>query len=186
MLRFAFGFFLAMILSFVVTGFYLGYYKKVDKSLGDSPPLHLLGLEQQGSYHLANQGIELVEAFAKTHNIPCPQSFGMYFDDPEKVEAEQLRSFVGCVIDRPLNEVKLPEGWSQRRLDTEKSYLAEFDGSPALGPLKVYPEVKAWFKKNHLVYPYSLEIYQMTGSRFKTRYIFPIPINKVVPESLQL
>ncbi|MAF91776.1 MAG: hypothetical protein CL674_10945 [Bdellovibrionaceae bacterium] len=184
MLKFAFGFFVAMILSFVGTGVYLGYYKSVDTSIATPVELHLLGKEVNGPYHLVNKTIEEVESFTKAQNIPCPRSFGMYFDNPEIVEAEKLRSFVGCVIDEEL--AVTPEGFKQESPKIEKAYMATFTGSPALGPLKIYPDARDWFEKNKLVFPYTLEIYRINDSQFKTEYIFPIPIEKVIPETLKL
>ncbi|MEC9282192.1 MAG: GyrI-like domain-containing protein [Bdellovibrionota bacterium] len=184
MLKFAFGFFVAMILSFVGTGIYLGYYKNVDTSIGTPVELHLLGKDVTGPYHMVNKSIEEVEAYTRENNIPCPRSFGMYFDNPEQVEPEKLRSFVGCVIDQKLTEA--PVDFRQESPKIEKAYMASFTGSPALGPLKVYPEARDWFERNKLVFPYALEIYLIKDSHFKTEYIFPIPIEKVIPESLKL
>ena len=79
-----------------------------------------------------------------------------------------------------------PEGFKQESPKIEKAYMATFTGSPALGPLKIYPDARDWFEKNKLVFPYTLEIYRINGSQFKTEYIFPIPIEKVIPETLKL
>lgn len=185
MLKFALGFFVAMILSFVVTGIYLGYYKGVDVKIESPQELALLGIESKGPYHLINEKIEKVETWAKENSINCPQSFGVFYDNPEKVEPEELKSFVGCVLDEK-TQSELPESFSQKTIQPKKAYTAVFEGSPALGPLKVYPEAKDWFEKNKLQFPYSLEIYTLRDGSFKTKYIFPIPIEEVNPEKLKL
>lgn len=184
MLKFAFGFFVAMIISFLGTGIYLGYYKNVNTSISTPTVKYLLGKEVVGPYHMVNKYIEEVEAFSKEQNIACPKSFGMYYDDPQKKDPEDLKSFVGCVLDEPVSIDN--ENFISKTLKIEKAYMATFEGSPALGPLKVYPDAKEWFERNKLVFPYALEIYLIRDSSFKTEFIFPIDLNKVVPESLRL
>lgn len=185
MLKFSFGFIVAMLISFVITGIYLGYYKSVDVQLGNTTELHLLGIPVTGPYHLANESIEKVEKWAKENNIDCPKSFGMYLDKPEHVEPEKLKSFVGCVLEDKTSLV-IPETYEQKTIKSLKAYIANFKGSPALGPLKVYPDASEWFEKNKLQFKYSLEIYSLMDGSFQTQYIFPIPIEEVNPDKLRL
>lgn len=185
MLRFALGFFVAMIVSFVATGIYLGYYKPVDIRIDSPPKFYLLGVENTGPYHLVNEKIEEVEFWVKAHNVACPKTFGMYLDDPELVEPEKLRSFVGCLVDKK-PEITFPSSYQYKELSINKAYIAFFTGSPALGPLKVYPEAKDWFSKNNLRWQYSLELYKLQDEKFETEYLFPIPANEVNVNKLRL
>ncbi|MFK8139225.1 MAG: GyrI-like domain-containing protein [Bdellovibrionales bacterium] len=170
------GFALAMFTSFIVTGFYLGYYKSVIFSNESNIELHLLYMEHLGPYHLINEKIESVEAWTNSNNIECPLSFGEFFDDPEKQVPEKLNSHAGCVVDEKPS-MDLPDNIKYKVLSIESALVAKFEGSPALGPLKVYPEAKDWFAKNKKPWDRSLEIYFLKDGNFSTKYIFPIDLD---------
>jgi hypothetical protein len=183
MLKFAFGFFVAMIVSYLVTGIYLGYYKNVNTAIITPETYILLGKNVTGPYNEANQYIEEVEKWAKENSVDCPKSFGQYLDDPQKIEPEKLRSFVGCVLDSELSETG---PYQLKHVKIEKAYSAKFGGSPALGPLKVYPDVYDWFKQNNILFPFALEIYTLNEGKYSTLYLFPIPVDEINTDKVKL
>jgi DNA gyrase inhibitor GyrI len=161
---------------------HLGAFKSVlitEKTLG---PLELIYKDHMGAYHKVSPLISEVETWAKSKDLNCTRTFGEYFDDPRSVEEGRLRARVGCVVDKipenlqsemtaaELKTVVIPEG---------KYVTAVFEGSPAIGPMKVYPKIEDYFAAKGLhenVFSSSvLEIYVVhSETAVTTTYLFPI------------
>ncbi len=170
-----FGLLLAVFIFIVIR---TGYFKPVNINSGDQGPFVLVYQIHKGPYHKIAPVIDSVEAFFNQQGLPCPLTFGRYLHDPNTTPHDRLESHGGCAF--PANNEKLAELAQQKDLTIEplekKEYVvAQFDGSPSIGPLKVYPYVKNWMEK----YGYSItgpviEIYQTTGpDSLHTRYLFP-------------
>ncbi len=88
------------------------------------------------------------------YKIDTYKGFGIYFDNPGTVETENLRSYVGCVIENKDLE-KLDEVKNEFEVEQypEKEYIvAEFPYKGKLSVifalLKVYPAFKTFSEKN--------------------------------------
>lgn len=186
MMKWALGTFvlsLLAILTFVLIR--TGYFKEVTISSGFKGPYTLAYREHIGPYHKIPPVITSVESFFKNNDRPCLMAFGRYFDNPDEVDHDRLRSQGGCIFPgRPqdteffLSSLKAPP--SAFKIETDflekKEYiLATFNGSPSVGPLKVYPKVTEWMDK----YGYSIagpviEIYKtLPDETVLTTYLFP-------------
>lgn len=154
----------------------LGFFKDVVINEQPMPEMHLVYLEHVGSYHKILDALEKVEAWAKNANIDCSKSFGHFLDDPEVVEHERLRSDVGCIIDQSKSD--LPEGFKTKTLPAGKYLVAEFMGSPAIGPMKVYSKARRQFIDRNLTPPEDvIEIYHRLDEKsMKTIYLFRLPL----------
>lgn len=130
---------------------YLGYFKPVLIEEKTVPAMHLLYKEHFGPYHKIAPVIEEVEHWAREQKIDCSKSFGYYLDNPDVVEEGRLRSWGGCLIDAntALPPV-LPEGFKTAELPEHKYVVATFEGSPAIGPQRVYPRVYDYVEKRRL------------------------------------
>ena len=131
----------------------------------------------RGPYHKIAPVIDSVENFFKENKVNCPLAFGRYLHDPDSVPHDRLESHGGCAFPQISEELKKLAEEQKLQIDTieKKEYLvAHFEGSPSVGPLKVYPYVEEWMAK----YGYKkkgsvLEIYQTTGEdSLHTRYLF--------------
>jgi AraC family transcriptional regulator len=164
---------------FIVTLFYrLGGHKSVSIERIENPqPIALLGHSHIGPYHKINTVITMVESWANQHNLPCLRSFGEYYDDPRTKDEARLRSFGGCVLDGieslSLSE-KPPEGFEIKTLPIGSYVVAKFEGSPSIGPMKVYPKVQKWLDEQGLIMDGSvIEMYTIKGDRDAlTEYFF--------------
>ncbi len=154
-----------------------GYFKPVTITSGQQGPFFLAYKTHEGPYHKIAPVIDGVEQYFKSKNIDCPFAFGRYLHDPNTVPHDRLLSHGGCVFPILSSEVKaaLLEGELQLEEVEKKEYLvAHFEGSPSVGPLKVYPYVQQWLEK----YGYKqegpvIELYQTTGEdAVHTRYLF--------------
>ena len=154
--------------------YYLGAFKSVEISHAERPAMKMIFKEHVGSYHKIVAVIQEVETWAKSKNIDCTQSFGEYIDDANMVEEIRLRSRGGCIVkDIPAD---LPEGFKSQEIP-ERSYVtAIFEGSPGIGPVKVYPKAAAYMTEKGLVIDGPvIEIYVIHSEKeMTTTYLFPL------------
>lgn len=154
---------------------YLGAFRSVQLSDGPVPAMTLIGKEHVGPYHKIVPVIQEVETWAKEAGLDCTRSFGLYLDDPEEVDEPRLKSFGGCVLaDAKVPE--LPEGLSVRVFSAPHFVKALFEGSPGIGPFKVYPRVKEYIHaKGFHPLPSVLEVYIVHSAKaMTTTYYFPV------------
>lgn len=174
----AFAITLGILLIFAAVIVYrTGYFKEVKISSGTQGPFILAYKVHRGPYHKIVAVIEDVEELFKKMNLPCPLAFGRYLHDPNTLEHDRLESHGGCALTNITHATKEKleqEGLTLETLPKKEYVVASFDGSPSMGPFRVYPEVQSWLNK----YGYQkegpvLEIYQTLGEdAVLTRYLF--------------
>lgn len=168
--------FLGVILFFIIllgwASVKLGFFKDVLISEQDRGEIHCIYMEHIGPYHKILDSLEKVEAWAKSKNIDCSKSFGHFLDDPDVVEHERLKSHVGCIVDKVYTD--LPENFKFKTIPAQGYFVAEFLGSPAIGPMKVYRKAKKEFYARQLSPPEDvIEVYDRIDDKtMKTIYLF--------------
>lgn len=175
-------YFLAVVASIaLVTAYFMGAFEGVQMGVGKKQGALLIFAEHAGPYHEINKTISKVEGFALHAQLPCSLTFGEYLDDPELVDPDRLRSYGGCYIEgdwgvtkEKLTKMTLPKEIQYRVLPAAQYLISKFEGSPVIGPFKVYPKARSWAesKKAKLVPPF-IEIYQIVEKRkIITEYLF--------------
>ncbi|MES3038882.1 MAG: GyrI-like domain-containing protein [Bdellovibrionota bacterium] len=152
----------------------LGAFRNVNFEVKTAGPFNVIYQEHIGPYHKIGPLVQEAQKFAASLNIPC-QGFGEFLDDPSKVEHIRLRSNAGCVLQSEPT-VGLPVTLKQKTIPARQFLTAEFDGTPAFGPIKVYGDVGDYLYKNKLQLDgATLEIYQdLPDGLVKTKYYFPV------------
>jgi DNA gyrase inhibitor GyrI len=153
---------------------YLGAFRPVIISQKKAGPFHVVYKTHIGAYHKIVPMIEEVEKWVKAQGLDCHLSFGEYLDDPKQTEEVRLRSHGGCIVDQPLNA--LPEGFEQKTIPEKEYVTAVFEGSPGIGPLKVYPKVFQYIEDQKLSREESvIEVYEVhSAESMTTTYYFPL------------
>jgi len=153
---------------------YVGAFKPVIITQKKAGPFHVVYKSHVGPYHKIVPQIEEVEKWAKSQGMDCRLSFGEYLDDPKQTEEVRLRSLGGCIVDRPLDQ--LPESFEQKTIPEKNYVTAIFEGSPGIGPLKVYPKIFKYIEDQGLIREESvLEIYEIhSPESMTTNYYFPL------------
>jgi len=124
------------------TAQYVGAFKDVEISVSEEAAKNLIYKTHVGAYHKIVPVIEEVETWAREQKIDCHLSFGEYIDNPDTSEEDRLKSHGGCIVTEiPPN---LPAGFEGKTIPAQKFVKAVFDGSPGIGPLKVYPRVQKY------------------------------------------
>ena len=154
--------------------FYLGFYKPVEIAIDQRGPLHFLYKAHTGPYHTIGPVISEVEKWALENKVGCEKTYGEYIDNPDAVDQDRLRSHGGCVLPGPL-----PAGFVSPytyEVRDEKNYVvARFEGSPSIGPFKVYPKAVRYIEDHHLkVGEAIIETYLIQGTAVTTEIMFPI------------
>ena len=153
----------------------LGSFKPVDIKIEDREPMTVIYKHHVGAYHKIVPVIEDVETFAKSIGQLCEISFGEYIDNPDTVAEDRLRSNGGCLV-RMLQPKQMPDGFKYRIIPGHKFLIAQFDGAPSIGPMKVYPRAKEEIEKQGFVQTGpTFELYEVRpGDQVHTTYLFPI------------
>lgn len=168
-----------VLVGFLILGgylyFYLGGNKPVVVERRPLKEMNLLYRVHRGPYHHINQVIEAVEKWARDNGVPCTRTFGEYLDDPRQVPEERLTSHGGCILAEPLSQ-SLPMDLQTKVLPAAHYIHATFEGSPAIGPWRVYPKLGEFAESHKLRTATStLEVYTLlSGGKMKTEYLVPI------------
>ncbi|AWJ88644.1 AraC family transcriptional regulator [Azospirillum baldaniorum] len=77
-----------------------------DVTIRDLPPLRVAAMAHQGPYMNIGTTFERLYAWAAGRGLVGPEtrSFALYYDDPESVPADQLRSEAALLLDGPIPE----------------------------------------------------------------------------------
>lgn len=159
---------------------YLGYFLPVTVVESEEPAKKLLFKKHFGPYHKIVPVIREVESWARGNGHSCQFSFGQYLDDANLVDQDRLRSRGGCLVDE--FPAKMPEGFQVDTLPAGKFVKATFQGSPGIGPFKVYPAALSHLANARLVRDESLgviEVYEVINDHeMTTNYFFPVRENQ--------
>ena len=152
----------------------LGALKSVAVEAVELNEQKLIFLNHIGAYHKMNDTIVKVEKELARRGFTCQQSFGHYIDSPEHQDEDRLRSEGGCLA--PSTDISLKDTELKTGVISAGRYVrAQFDGSPSISPLKVYPKVKEFAIEQRLRLANDFyEIYEVRGQQVTTVYLFRV------------
>lgn len=161
---------------------YLGAFRSVHVGIENREPMQMAAKAHFGEYHKVVANIQEVETWFNDNKLNCKLSFGEYLDDPKQVEQGRLRSFGGCILqaaDIATLETwkpQMPAGFEIKQIHAQRYIVASFDGSPGIGPMKVYPKVYDFAQENLLkIKGPVMEIYEVFSKKeMHTTYLFAI------------
>lgn len=179
MIKWIIATFLGLVLGFMgYMMLHLGAFKPVLIEEKTRSAFQIITKAHFGAYHKIVPVILDAENWAKEHSYDCHMTFGEYFDDPEKVEEGRLRSRGGCAMEKLPEgiEKQLPEGYEIDQIPERQYVVATFEGSPGIGPMKVYPKVHEYIEKRRLSLNGGvIELYEVKGPKaMTTTYLFPL------------
>jgi AraC family transcriptional regulator len=159
--------------------FHLGYFAEVTTGETDLPDRKIIFIPHFGSYHSIVPKIQEIESWALANSVDCRMSFGEYFDNPEQVEQERLKSRGGCIVEKI--PAKKPERFETGTLKGGHFFTATYKGSPAIGPFKVYPLVLGLIanSKYKMQGWNVVEVYEVHPDQsVTTNYFFPTTVRE--------
>ncbi len=161
------------------------YTVKVKEEL--KGPYYMVYKYHQGDYSKVGPVMdEIYNDLKNNKNLFTSKGFGLYYDNPEKVKTEDLRSVVGCIV--PLAKLEGLEGdYKIAELPQSKAVVSTFPykamPSFIFGVIKVYPVLSKYItdnvpkvesKKEFAI----MEVYDMQNSIIE--YIAPVNVSDSV------
>jgi len=158
---------------------YMGFFAKVtviEKKIG---PLTFVYMPFKGDYAKTVPVFEMVRSkLAKEFNVRNVTGMGIYYSDPKTTKTKDLRSDVGCLLERAdaLRADEIMKKMKVRIMFPKKYCTAEFpmknQMSIILGIVKVYPEMSRYMKAKGYKMTPAIEIYE------KDRIVYAFEIKK--------
>ncbi len=166
---------------------WLGYYGALSpvtirqQSFG---PVFFVYEKHAGPYRNIKPVMDRVYAALKDREgVATTRGIGVYYDNPNKVEAAKLRSLGGCLLDEAdeaLIASLKSKGYRVGLLPARPSAVTSFPFHGALsiylGMWRVYPKIAAYWAENKLPECPLVEIYDTPGKR--TFYVIPFNIEQ--------
>lgn len=174
---------IGLILFFLYLFQYTGAFKSVAVGTDERGPYTIIYQEHVGAYHKIVDKLTQVETWAKENSLNCRFTFGEFFDNPKVSEEGRLKSRGGCLVEssqitdvEAYKKTTLPANFKIDELPKRKAVVALFNGSPGIGPFKVYPKVEDYMQERKLVSNGAVvEIYEVIDKNtMHTTYLFPI------------
>jgi len=152
---------------------WLGGFKKVQFSIQEVGGEVLVYESHIGDYKNVGKVIDkMYYALLNEEKVECFRGFGIYYDNPQKVEKSKLRADVGNILENPAPEVlaQLTPKYKIKTLDKQKYLVTEFPYknqiSIIIGIMKVYPALNRYISEHNLSEEgYVMEIYDVPGKK---------------------
>lgn len=149
----------------------------VEKEVG---PYTMVYQEYRGSYQQVKAVMDEVYYGLERLGVETYRGIGLYYDNPQQVEAAQLRSEVGSILEEKdwSERERIEREFAVKTIPAQTALVAELPIrnplSYLIGPQKVYRQVEAiWREQGYEDPDYSIEIYDEANR--KIIYLTPIP-----------
>ncbi|MFP4060416.1 MAG: GyrI-like domain-containing protein [Bacteroidales bacterium] len=133
---------------------YYGGFKIININTAEKGGEFIVYEEVTGDYKLSGAAMDRVYySLINDSGIETTKGFGIYYDNPRKVEKSKLRSEAGCIIEeKDLEKLSnLPENFKTRKLPVKKYIVTEFPYkgkmSVMFSIMKVYPALNKFSKE---------------------------------------
>ena len=140
-----------------------------------------------GSYYKVKPAMDEVYHGLLRMGIETYRGAGVFYDDPQKVPKNKLRSKVGSILEeKDLDKIdKIKNSFNVKEIPASKSIVVEFPIrnmlSYMIAPAKVYKEVNMlWQQQSYPEYKYAVEIYDVPNKTIT--YI--MPINEIIVDKI--
>jgi hypothetical protein len=91
--------FLGVFVAIMAFLWYVGFFEKVRVFEGRHGGYTVAGLDHVGAYRELGRVFSKVDGILREMGIICTKGFGIYYDNPKETPQNELRSFVGDIID---------------------------------------------------------------------------------------
>ncbi|TVQ07366.1 MAG: hypothetical protein EA361_18455 [Bacteroidetes bacterium] len=152
---------------------WLGGFRKIQFTVQEAGGEVLAYEPHTGEYKNVGKVIDkMYYDLLNEEKVECFRGFGIYYDNPQKVEKSKLRSDVGNILENPTPELldQLSGKYNIKTLERQKYLVAEFpyknQMSIIMGIMKVYPALNKYIRQNQLNEEgFVMEIYDVPGKK---------------------
>jgi len=166
-----------------------GLFAPVKIAEKDTGPYLLVYKKHTGEYKNVGPVMDALYYDLKDkHEIETTKGFGIYYDNPRKVDKDKLRSIVGCIVENKTIEdlSHLTEDYGVKEYPSSKSLVAQFPYSGKIsiiiGVFKVYPKLSAFIEQKKYPQTPIMEIYDQPNKTIE--YIAPVNLQQEVFDNL--
>lgn len=167
---------LVLVVGFITGGCSLGLFRRISFLTSECGGEIVIYKEVKGDYKQCGPvGDEVYYSLLNEDSIETFKGFGCFYDDPQKVARDQLRSEAGCILEpHDYDKISsLKKRYRIRSLPRTKYVTTEipFKGklSILVGLLKVYPALEKYVAKHSLRNGPVIEIYDIPNKRLMYR-----------------
>ena len=148
---------IGIVIIFIVLMFsYYGLFAKVKIVEKEVGPFWLVYAKHVGDYKGDNPtAFNIYSNLVNQDSLKITRGVSLYYDNPKKVTKENLRSIVGCIVDKK-DEDKieaLKKKYKIKKYPVSKSLVAEFPFkgkfSRVTGMFRVYPKLAKYIEKKN-------------------------------------
>lgn len=168
---------------------YYGMFAQVTISEQETGPFWLVYEKYIGDYKNVGPIMEkLSRDLKQKESVETSRGFGLYFDNPQEVAKEKLRSLVGCIVaEKDANKIPgLQARYNVKLYPVSKSVVASFPfrGHPSIfvGIFKVYPKIFSYVKDHNYSPVPIMELYDLPNK--KISYVLSVGLPKPFFDSL--
>lgn len=154
-----------------------GFFRPVEFNVNDVQKRYAVYAVHKGSYAKSDVTIREVEKFLNSQGIFADVSFGLYFQNPKDVPTELLTSWVGYVVNDPI-ETTAP--FYLLEIPVGKKVVTEFIGHPMISSFKIYPKLMEYLKLYN--YKQDTKIYEFYTKKSLGQYLINIEADVVAGE----
>lgn len=130
--------------------------EKFKPEIRDVNEIHMIYYDFTGPYDQSFNAFGELMQFIQTNQLPMgPQSLGIFYDDPEKVPANELRSEIGFMLTKA---VEGTDKYKYKKIEATKAVSVRYTSMDDIYP--AYTAISNYIIENNLnTAPYSIEIY---------------------------
>ena len=162
---------------FLILGLFLarnGLFATVEIAEKDAGPYLMVYARHIGDYkNVAPVMDALYHDLKDNFGIATTRGFGLYYDNPQEVAAEELRSIVGCIVDDKTIEELTEAGikYQVAMYPASPSIVAQFPYksqlSIILGIFKVYPKLDEYLTQQNAPKVPIIELYDQPNEKIQ-------------------
>jgi DNA gyrase inhibitor GyrI len=180
-------FFLALLLLIAAVLVHAGLFESVVVTDQETGPYTFVYQDHVGSYYKVGPTMDEVYQSLVRMGIETSRGAGVYYDNPQEVPEDKLRSEVGSLLEeKDLDKVKeIKKTFKVKEIPLQRSVVVKFPIknklSYMIAPAKVYKEVNLlWKEQSYLPYEYAIEIYDIP----KKTITYIMPIEEIVVDEI--
>lgn len=130
--------------------------KNFEIKIRDVNEIHMLYYEFTGPYDQSFNNFGKLMEYINKNQLPMgPYSLGIFYDDPEKVSADKLRSDIGYML---AGKVEPTEDYKYKYIPACKAVSVKYKSMEEI--MSAYQAISKYIMNNKLkTQPYSIEIY---------------------------
>ncbi len=121
-----------------------GLLQRVTVSEVTRDPVYGVYLNHYGSYATIPSTLAEVKRYLDARGVSTEVTFGYYLQDPKKTPQSLLTSWVGVIVEEPL---ELDEPFQLLTMTPDTYVHAQFQGHPYFAPLKVYGKMDEYMRR---------------------------------------